>query len=198
MKIAKSNKNIKKKILITTVIVVVLAAIVLLCLFFTPLGDNLRNKENTQDTNSPRPVNQVDYKGPTQQDAANSQNAKEKLLEGDSNEAPIEPTAPSNQEQKKPAPVNISYADIINGNLEVRASTSSVIQGNGTCTVTVSKAGGTPIVKTTPAFIDVSSTICEPVYIPRSQLTTGSWTVTVTYSSPTHQGSSGAYNLEVK
>ena len=85
----------------------------------------------------------------------------------------------------------------MDGSLEVRAFTSSVIQGSGSCTTTVKKAGASSITETAPAFIDVSSTICKPIYIPRTQLSAGTWTVTVTYSSPTHYGLSGAYNVEV-
>lgn len=157
--------------------------------------------QETQDTSidADRGVNDVDYGPPTEQDTANSQNAKERILEegegsgNDSNQS----TSPSPDQPKQPVAITVSYAGIQNSQLEIRAFSSSVIEGSGTCTATITKSGSRTITRSTPAFIDASSTICEPIFVPRSELSAGTWNVNVTYSSSTHSGSSGAYEVEV-
>lgn len=144
-------------------------------------------------------VNSVDYSGPTDEDTKHSQTAKESLLnEGGSEASEQQNNTETNSASKKNVTVNISFADIFDDNLEIRAFTPTVIEGNGTCTATVSKQGTQTITKTSKAFVDSSSSICQPIYIPKSQLPTGAWNVSVTYKSPTHQGSSGQTPVEVR
>lgn len=199
MKIKKQSQSpLKKTLLISAAILLVGAA-----------GYGVYAKANnlwpftTTDTSdnsdsSVREPNSVDYEGPTKEDTNNSQNAKENLLEEDTDETTPNEGTPETPTQKKNAAVNISFADIYNNNLEIRAFTQSVIEGSGTCTATVSKSGSPTITKSSKAFIDSSSSICQPIYIPKSQLSNGTWNVNVSYSSPQYKGSSGQIKVEVK
>lgn len=132
----------------------------------------------------------VNYDPPTQQEVENSQNGKK-------NSGPDKKTNDTDtSSQKKPASVGISYADIYNNNLEIRAFTNGVIEGTGKCTATVTM-GNTKVTKSNDAFIDASTTQCKPIYIPASDLSSGTWKVSVTFSSPDHEGTSEVVEVKV-
>lgn len=184
-------KNKKNKLL-----PILLAVIVVASLFFTAykvgLLNNFFHEEiNDTDTNTVRDTNDIDYTGPTESDISNSQAAKSRA--GSTSTLPPSPNSGS----KRTISIAVSYADINSDNqLEVRAFTSDIIEGSGTCTLTASK-GSSEVTTNTPAFIDVSSTICEPLYIPKSKLSTGTWKIVVTYSSPNASGTSGQSQVGV-
>jgi hypothetical protein len=121
----------------------------------------------------------------TAEDDAESQDAKKRLIEEENN-----PSGPSGV-----ADVTISSADIIDGNLEVRAFTDSVIEA-GECTVTATK-GSITRTSTSPAFIDARPTICRPMTIDESQLSAGTWNVVVAFKSASAQGTSNVTEVNV-
>ena len=125
----------------------------------------------------------INYSPPTEQEIEDSQNAKKR---GDAENQTKESTDTS-QSSKSTVPVAISSAEIINDNLEVRAFTPRVIEGSGTCTATVS-SGSKSVTAKSAAFVDVSSSICEPIFISVSKLSSSMWQVVVDYSSPNAQG----------
>lgn len=195
------QKQPKSKVKIAIVTLVIIALPLLGYTLYAQANNLWPFPAQSAETNTPRETNSVDYSGPTNEDVEHSQDAKEKLLNKGDNDSQTQPedNSPSNDSQgKKGAAVTISFADIYNDNLEIRAFTPTVIEGSGTCTATISKQGSPSITKTSQAFIDSSSSICQPIYIPKSQLTSGTWNVSVTYSSKQYQGSSGQMTVEVK
>lgn len=156
--------------------------------------DSATPAESISDTD--RADDGINYAPLTEEELLEGQAAKKRLSEPEGGTEPADDRAPD--QPKSTVSVAISYADIFEGNLEVRAFMPSVIQGTGECTATVKKSGAPTITEKSPAFIDSSSTICQPIYIPTSQLSSGTWTVSVAYSSPTHQGSSSDHKVEVK
>lgn len=139
--------------------------------------------------------NSVDYSGPSDSDIAESQNAKKDATPSTDTDSSSS-SSPSNPSSKKTANVGISYADVNGSNLEIRAFVNNIIEGTGKCTATVTN-GSSTITKSSDAFVDSSSSICEPIYIPTSQLSTGEWSVDVKYSSPTATGSSGPEKVTI-
>jgi hypothetical protein len=137
----------------------------------------------------------INYDPPTEQETKESQDAKERIQQ--ENEKPNNTDKEDETSDKKNVNVGIAFADIVDSNLEIRAFTPSIIAGDGICTATVSKAGHSTITKTSNAFIDATSTICEPINIPKSQLSAGTWTINVTYTSPKYTGSSGPIKVNV-
>lgn len=136
----------------------------------------------------------INYNPPTQQEVDSSQDAKKR---GDAQgENTDEGRAPDN---KHSVGVGISYADIYGDSLEVRAFTNGIIEGSGTCKVRVTSKStpSTEITKEAKAFIDTSTTQCEPVYIPLSELSSGTWLVTVGFSSQEHEGISETAEVTV-
>lgn len=196
----KTKTNTHHNIAITSVVIALILTLGATAYWMN--SNNIGPFSDSSKDSSPeiRQANDVDYGPPSEGEVNNSQNAKNRILEEDiqdNDDSSLESKTPSNSAKKKLATISISYADIFENNLEIRAFTPSVIEGTGECTATVSKSGSTTITKKTPAFIDASSTICRPIYIPKSQLSTGVWTVNVNYSSPAYEGSSGPMKIEV-
>lgn len=138
------------------------------------------------------PSGKVNYSPPTEQEIKNSQDAKKNSPE----QEPSPKSSPSTNASKRPISVGISYAGInTEGKLEVRAFTPEIIEGSGTCTTTATN-GSLTLTKSSPAFVDASSSICEPMYISSPDLRSGDWYVTVAYSSPDAQGTSDKVKVQ--
>jgi hypothetical protein len=138
----------------------------------------------------------INYNPPTEQEVENSQEAKE-------NNAQRSENGTENGEQsntsKAPVSVGIAYAsyDKAKGAVDIRAFTPDVIEGTGICTATLTLNEITVIGKS-KAFIDSSSSQCEPILIKRTDFpTTGKWSLVVSYDSPTSSGKSPAMEVEI-
>jgi hypothetical protein len=102
-----------------------------------------------------------------------------------------EESTPSKSDATKTSvEVGISSAAVYDNNLEIRGFISKAIEGDGTCTATVTNGTAT-VVESSKAFVDATTSQCEPILIPTSRFSpSGTWSVTITYSSPTHEGTS--------
>ena len=195
MKIKTSKKQLSKKMLLAIAIVVLLCSGGLAYAYFQKIGPFRVSPAPEQSTS-------VNYAPPTEEETTSSQDAKKNLPADSSDSDSSTPTAPdknTNSSSKKSTNVGISYADIYNGKLEIRAFTNTVIEGTGTCTATVvmKDMESMRLTKSSKAFIDATSTVCEPIYVPTSELHSGTWRVTVAFSSPDHQGSSDTVEVKV-
>lgn len=195
MQISKTKKPSVK--IITLLVTLLLGAGVAYAYFATDIfsDNNSAADSNTSDSTG------INLDPSTEDEIKDGQNAKERILNEDkeSTEEPGEPdTENTSEASKKPVTIGISFAGVVGDQLEIRAFSPTIISGSGTCIATISQQGSRSIVEESPAFIDASSTICQPIYIPRSKLSSGSWNVEVTYSSPTHKGSSGPTKIEVQ
>lgn len=126
-----------------------------------------------------RDVNSVDYSGPTEEDIEYSQEGKKNSSENANTES----------EQQSVA-VGVSFAKAVGDNVEVRAFTPSVIEGDGTCTAKFTNEGSS-ITQSSKAFIDSTSSQCQPIIVPVSKFDkSGSWSLVLSYKSPASTGSS--------
>jgi hypothetical protein len=97
------------------------------------------------------------------------------------------------------AEVTVSYAgwDPTTQRVQVNAF-AAVLENGGTCTLTLSDAAGADQRSSTaPASADATTTICDQLTIDSTTMAPGTWTATVTYSSPTHQGRSAGSDVVV-
>ncbi|MDB5162034.1 MAG: hypothetical protein JWM52_542 [Candidatus Saccharibacteria bacterium] len=173
----------KKRIAMVITSLVVLAGVAFL-IFFYLLGANKSSQPNGDTNSSTRSTNDVDYSGPSSEDVSNSQNGKKS---GENSATTL----------TENVMVGITFADVTGSNLEVRAFTPSVIEGDGTCTAVLTKNNET-VKKSSPAFIDASSSQCRPIYIDVGEFhSKGTWKLTVEYSSPTHKGVSESSEVTV-
>lgn len=141
--------------------------------------DTQSTEAETQD------VNEIDYSPPTQEEVEQSQNGKKNSAR---QETETQSPHPSNAKQE--VAVGVSFAGVVDGKVEVRAFTPGIIEGGGTCTAVFTKNGKT-ITATSSAFVDSSSSLCNPIYVDVAQFPeTGSWNLTVSYESSNAAGSS--------
>lgn len=191
------SKNKKSPVKIITLLVALLLGAGFVYAYF---ATDIFSEESTADSDTPEDIG-INLDPPTEDEIKDGQNAKERLLDEGEKDA-SEPGTPNpdstSEANKKPVTIGISFAGIVDDQLEVRAFSPTIISGSGTCTAVISKQGSPSVTEESPAFIDASSTICRPIYIPKSKLSAGSWNVEVTYSSPTHKGSSGPTKIEVQ
>jgi hypothetical protein len=153
-----------------------------------------KNATGSSGTEEPGSIN---YNPPTDQEIAEGQDAKKRgegLSEQDRPDEQSEGTG-----KKTAVDVGISFADVYENNLEIRAFTNGTIEGTGTCTATVTMKASpfTKITKQSKAFIDTSTTQCQPIYIPTSELQAGAWDVVVSFSSPDHEGTSDKVEVTI-
>ena len=134
----------------------------------------------------------INYNPPTDQEKQDSQDGKKNSASQD------EANNPSSASTTKVS-VGIAYAgyDDEEGMIDIRAFTTDVVEGTGTCTATLTKNGQT-ITRTSKAFVDSSSSQCEPILInPTDFPSGGTWSLTVSYKSDTSSGVSAPMQVEV-
>lgn len=93
------------------------------------------------------------------------------------------PTTPSGKQQIYPVITSVTST-------EVDAYVSGIGEDGGICTATATKSSQTPRTATSTGFANASTTNCMP--IPLALPSTG-WSVVVTYSSASYEGTSQAY-----
>lgn len=137
-----------------------------------------------------RPVNSVDYSGPTQDE----QKAGDTQKEENQNREKID-----TQPQATTATVVITDASQYDSSIEVRAYIPNIYTSEGTCTATFTKAGAKTVTVSGTPFKDATTTQCGAMDVSRSAFAAaGTWSVTVSYKSSTATGSSEARNIEIK
>tara|TARA_B100001105_G_scaffold225306_1_gene194723 strand:+ start:537 stop:1097 length:561 start_codon:yes stop_codon:yes gene_type:complete len=184
----KINTTTKKRFVIPAIIIS-LAIVTGGLVTYAYITDSWPFSENTKVQEDPTGAD-INLSPPTEQEIEASQDAKKRL---DNDTAPDENTS----SDKDTVGVGIAFAGVRNDSLEVRAFTNGIISGDGVCTITVSR-GSTAVERQAAAFIDASSTQCQPVKIPVSELTPGTWDVRVTFDSPSAQGQSETVAVEVQ
>lgn len=168
--------NRKKYILIAVIAALFIAAATTSALWYASRSTTPENTESPVTADQTR----------TETDEAQSQTAKEN---NDSKTTDTSTTA-TNDSGKTVVAVAISSAGVIDNQLEIRSFIPSVIEGNGTCTATLSK-GVSRLAYSSSSFIDSTSSICTPLYIPVSDFPeAGEWNLVLTYSSPSSVGTS--------
>lgn len=141
-------------------------------------------EETTQDDSN------INYDPPTEQEEAASQDGKKN---GAGQETEV------TEEDLQNISVGIAYAgfDDQEGVVDIRAFTPDVIESDGTCTATLTLNGQT-VTASSKAFIDSTSSQCEPILIPLSEFpVSGQWQLIVDYASAKSKGTSATMTVEV-
>lgn len=143
------------------------------------------NSASISEEDKPKAVNEVNYDPPTQEEIDRSQDGKKNSAANEQIDSRDEKDANSS---KNTVSIGIAFADVVGSNLEIRAFTPSVIEGDGKCTATLSK-GSESITESSSAFIDSTTSQCQPIIIPTNKLKqSGSWSLIVKYDSSTSRG----------
>ena len=161
-----------------------------------PFQESAADKSSQQYTDEDSGIN---YSPPSDEDIEHSQDAKQKIEDerpNNSNPDGSEATT-ENTGSKKSVGVGVSFADVFENNVEIRAFIPQTIEGTGTCTATLTR-GSQSITESAKGFVDSSSTQCEPILIPLSRFTDkGIWNLVVSYKSPSSNGKSGAIEVNI-
>jgi len=104
-------------------------------------------------------------------------------------------TAGGSTGEPAPVPVTLTISSWA-GDVAVVSGYAEVVEQDGTCTATLTRAGAADVVVQAPAVADVATTSCS-LEIPGDRLTAGTWTVTLRYGSPSHEGAAAPAGLEV-
>lgn len=173
----------KQKILISSLVLAlaISGAIVYLALRSSSSQDI--KKDTTQNIN---------YDPPTEEEKQQAEDNKERIIEEENNNK--DPEA-DDDGRVIVAPI-ISSAAIVGSDVEVRSYVTGTIENGGTCQATLTQNGNT-VSKESTSVADATTTICPPLRIPLSQLSSGTWSIVVTYSSLTSTGTSNSASVEI-
>jgi hypothetical protein len=95
-------------------------------------------------------------------------------------------------------PVVLTYSAWSPADRQVLAGgyVSGIIEDGGTCTLTLTR-GSSSVTVEGPAMPDATTTVCGGLAVPGDRLSAGTWQATLSYASPTHQGTSATAAVEV-
>lgn len=131
----------------------------------------------------------VNLDPPTEEEKQQAQNRKDEIVtQSESQSSP--PVSPDGKKQVTPV---ITSAD----ENAVRAYIPGIIEDGGTCTATLAKSGSQTVTVSSEGVANVSQTVCAPS-ISDKNLSSGQWSVVLSYSSSKSGGKSAAYPLEIK
>lgn len=154
----------------------------------------LREKEpNAPDTTGPPLSEDINLEPATEQDQQRADQKKQDVV---NNEGP----KPSEDTKKSVTPVITRPTDseTISGDIEVRAFIPGIYEDTGECSAVFTN-GSMSFTRQVEALKDATTTRCDTVQVAREDFpSTGNWSVKVTYSSPTAQGSSETRTFNVK
>lgn len=172
----------KKKVII--LVLVLLLIIMGTTVAFVILSDDQPKAGDTSTVNYDPPTDEEIRAGEKQKDKIDQQ---EELIEQES----------QNPGKEKNVSVIITDAGQYDDIIEVRSFIPNHFQ-DGTCTITASQ-GITKITKETPAYKDISTTICTNPLINRSEFSsTGQWVITVDYVSAEAHGRSDPKTITIE
>jgi len=168
---------------ITVVVLVLVAVIISGSLAYAKFGTTSDNPpaQTTDSNQTTENENGINLSPPTEQEKQETQQHKDELAQQQNQTG-------GSTSGKKQVQIEV-YAD----KNTVNASVYGVFEEGGTCTATVT--GPQTITRTSTGFGSASYTQCMPI---STNLSSGQWSVTVTYSSANAEGTSQPYTLKVE
>lgn len=124
------NKSANKYWFLGAVVLTILALLAYLAYSYHSRSVWPFQQTNQTDTSSKnRDVNQVDYGPPSQEEISQSQTGKQNTTNQDSSTK--NNATPSPSTAKKTVEVGVSFADVVDTSVEIRAFTPTIIEGGG-------------------------------------------------------------------
>ena len=180
------RKKSNKKKLIAWLVIIVIILLVAAGFLYLKYGLNHATTQQSPSTNKQSSLKSAESTTP------NQTNTKPSDSQSNGGSGTTSPT-----NNKVTVDVTIVDAAQYQSNIEVRAYSSDV-STTGVCTFTFTKNGYSDIVRQTNGNVNSSTTACSELTIPASSFpTTGTWSLVVTYSSDSAQGSSNPQSVEI-
>ncbi len=172
----------KKLIIITTAFLLIASAVT----FAT-----IKRKTNSK-TATTRSGGSINYSPPTKEEVKQADENKEQI----SKQSEEQPKKTSTGKQN--VTVVITSVNPSDQDVTIISYVQGIFEDDGNCTATLTK-GSSKVAKKGKAFADVSTTVCEPIIIPRSEFSgAGDWQLIVSYESPTAEGASKIKMITLK
>ena len=182
------NRFSKKRLLVSLGIIVIALAAFLFWYVVIFNGSILGWSLHSKEVSSHGP----DYNKPSSQQTANGAQIKANSLNDSSktgssgSDTPPAPVPSSGG--KSVAQMSITATNQTSSDYQIRTLISALSSG-GSCTLTMTKPGATTVTQTS-GVQDLSNTsTCQGFDVPLSELSSGTWNVTVNFSSSTLTGS---------
>lgn len=147
-----------------------------------------------------KPTDTTNYRAPTEQEIMSGQDAKKNNAHQEGPTSSDGDKKTDNPTTKQTVSVGIAFAgyDRDEKAVDIRAFTPDIIEGSGTCSAVLTK-GSLTVTESAKAFVDYSTSQCEPILIPKNRFpANGTWSLVVTYQSNTSAGTSPTMNIEVE
>lgn len=92
----------------------------------------------------------------------------------------------------------VSSVSVSNGVVYIRGGINNVVDTSGTCYALLKSPSGTSIREDTTLLQNAATTDCKTIQVKTSELTPGTWSYTLNYSSTTEEGASseGTFNIQ--
>lgn len=145
--------------------------------------------DNSSDTPPVSEVGKTSFEPATPVERQEAEDNKDRIVEEQNN-------AQNNSQNGSTSSKKVVKPTITNTSGNINAYVSGIFEEGGTCTATFVK-GSTTKTKTSSGFENVSYTQCAPMDLESGYLSSGSWTVTVKYSSDKAEGTSDPQKVEV-
>lgn len=169
----------------------VLALLIVGVLLITGSALLLKNRNNSPAVAPVEKEPKIDLSPATEEDKKRADQHKEDIVKQQEQAS----QTPSADHAVTPIIISSSYS---NNRVTVRSFIPSLVEDNGTCTLTLSKDGQT-LTKQASAIRNAQTTDCPPMSFERSEIpNSGSWKVVVTYKSPVSSGTSSEGAVEVQ
>ena len=147
-----------------------------------------RHKTASKDS-SPKPTETINYSPASPVEKKESEDNKDRIVD-EQNQAQNTPSSAAGT--KKSVTPTIVSADSHN----VSAYVTGIFEEGGTCTATFTK-DSTKNSQTSSGFQNVSYTQCAPISLADGLLSSGTWSLVVSYSSSTAEGASASKQVVV-
>ena len=188
---AKGKKASRKK----PIILVLLGLVVLLGLLLVLDRKDIINLPFLSKDKPAATPTGINYNPPTQQEKAETEKFKENLGNQSKEDTPATPTPTTPTGKKSVSPVMTSWG--ASPNVEARGYVPGVNEEGGTCTLTLTRNGQT-VTESKTGISDVKTVSCGLISVSRTRLSTGTWNVTLSYSSASSEGVSTSNQVEVE
>ena len=177
------KRKISRKILLISIIIVVAVG------FFVYVAYAQQNKDNT------KPRKPITYSGPTEQDKKDAEDENSPASTRENIESSNTNSTSASKKQVTPIITNASQSG---QQVTINSYVSGIFEDGGTCVMKAAK-GNNSFSRSVSAFADATTTSCSPLFIESSSFSEkGDWTITISYSSKTAEGTSATKTVTIK
>lgn len=176
MKIAKKQTKIPKKIIVIAIGLLIVGGAGAFGLYQSQRANNI----NASHQEPIRPVNDVDYNPPTQDQQQQQEDTKTDVIK--QNEG-LEEKPSTN-----PATISVTISRVNQGGKGLPVNVRTIISGTtrGTCTVEFKKEGQTTVTKTFPIIVQATYSTCQTADVPAADFSAdGEWTFNISAKNDT-------------